>query len=68
MAYVATQKYDAKPSIFSALIQGVQNGFTSFAEARKLAADAQELEALSDRQLADIGIRRDEIARRVAGL
>ena len=68
MAYVATQKYTAKPSIFTALVQSVQNGFAAFIEARKTVAEIHALESLSDRQLADIGIRRDEIARRVAGL
>lgn len=65
MAYTATQSQVAKKSVFETVTQSVSEFFKALAVANARANEAQELYAMTDRQLADIGVKRTEIAQRV---
>lgn len=62
MAYASTQTYTQKQSFLAAMANKVSAFFTALAEANARAGDVQRLQSMTDRQLADIGLDRQDIA------
>jgi uncharacterized protein YjiS (DUF1127 family) len=69
MAYTASFSNTAKSfsvrGILSAVFTPIGNFFVNLAEAQSRSAAVEELQSMSDRQLADMGIKREDIVRRV---
>lgn len=65
MAYAATQNQVVKKSVFEAVTNAFSAFFKDLAVANARANEAQQLHSMTDRQLADIGVKRSEIAQRV---
>ena len=66
MAFItATASTPSRTSILSGLGVRISNFFVRIAEAQNRSVDVQRLESLSDRELADIGIKREDILRHV---
>lgn len=65
MAYVTTQIPVEKKSLLASISNAVGVFFASLTEANARAEKANRLFAMSDRQLSDIGLKREDIASRV---
>ncbi|WP_380058525.1 DUF1127 domain-containing protein [Falsihalocynthiibacter sp. SS001] len=68
MAFVSTEIQSAKaPSALAAVGKKISAFWGSIIDANSRANEIQRLQAMSDRQLADMGLKREDIARRVFG-
>lgn len=65
MAYTSTQAHTQKTSIWASVSSGISTFFAALVEANSRAVEVQQLQAMSDRQLADIGLDRQDIVSRV---
>lgn len=65
MAYTATQAHVEKKSVFTSVFGFADRFFQALVEANTRASEIRELQDMSDRQLADIGLAREDIVRRV---
>lgn len=65
MAYAASFSNTAKSFSFRAVLSAVGAFFVRITEVQSRSAAVQELQGMSDRQLADLGIKREDIVRRV---
>lgn len=65
MAYATTQEFAPKKSIWVSLINTISGYFADIMEANSRSLEVQRLQSMSDRDLADIGLARQDIVRRV---
>ncbi|MFT6425518.1 MAG: hypothetical protein ACJAYH_000971 [Celeribacter sp.] len=61
MAHVSSFAHTSNRSVFGALSAMFTNAYTAYVEARAIEKTYAELDALSDRELADIGLNRGTI-------
>lgn len=65
MTYSATHFTEDHPSILARSLSAIGTFFVGYAEARSHYREIQALQAKSDAELADLGIERNDIVRRV---
>lgn len=65
MAYFTENAAQNRPSILNALSARIAGFFEMIFEAQNRSVTVQRLQALTDRELADIGIAREDIVRHV---
>jgi uncharacterized protein YjiS (DUF1127 family) len=63
--FTVTVSSPARVSIFSKVLSAVIGSFDRIADSQNRSVDVQRLQRLSDRELADIGISRENIVRHV---
>ncbi|RPE63292.1 uncharacterized protein DUF1127 [Pacificibacter maritimus] len=61
MAHVTTFSTPAHTSVFASIVSAFSAAVSAFKEARAIEATYTKLSALSDRELADIGLNRGSI-------
>lgn len=61
MAHVSTYAHTSNRSVFAPLFSVISSAYASFAEARAIEKTYAQLDALTDRELADIGLNRGSI-------
>ncbi|AML53169.1 DUF1127 domain-containing protein [Falsihalocynthiibacter arcticus] len=65
MAYASTEILAQKKSIWASVANGFSVFFTALIKANSRSAEIERFQKMSDRQLADIGLQRDDIVRHV---
>ncbi len=68
MAFVTTQENIApRGNLLKSVGAAISRYFTAYMEAKSRSVEIQHLQSMSDRQLADMGLKREDIVRRVFG-
>ena len=67
MAHVSTLSTSSHRSVFGSLISAFATAYNAFKEARAVEATYNQLSALSDRELSDIGLNRGSIYEAASG-
>ncbi|MEY8096412.1 DUF1127 domain-containing protein [Falsihalocynthiibacter sp. S25ZX9] len=65
MAYASTELLAQKKSIWASVSNGFSAFFTALIESNSRSDQVERFQNMSDRQLADIGLDRDDIVRHV---
>lgn len=65
MAYLNTSIPAQKKSVLASIGDSVSNFFVNMMDAASRTSEVERMHNMSDRQLADIGLRREDIVRRV---
>lgn len=66
MAFLSTSDFaQDKPSVFARILNAVGNYFVRYMNAQCRSAEVQQMNAMSDAELATHGVKRDDIVRYV---